>query len=234
MDEEAEAQQQERLYIASGRKSISREERVIFGFIIGCGGLAVVLGALYIVSNMNKPFLITYSGERYMDSDDVQNAERQKQRKEDTDSDGISDYDELYVFKTSPYIQDSDDDGLHDGIEIQSGSDPNCAPDKPCAQANTVQNADAVTVDSTSGSFLDIEAPTAPDQQPTSAAEVVSALQHLSAAEIRDLLRESGLSEEDLAQIPDDMLVTLYTQALSQAAAETSGAEVEEETVPTE
>ncbi|MEK7123202.1 MAG: hypothetical protein AAB855_05110, partial [Patescibacteria group bacterium] len=48
----------------------------------------------------------------------------------DTDVDGLSDYDELTVYKTSPYVKDTDSDGYDDKIEIDNKHDPNCAPDK--------------------------------------------------------------------------------------------------------
>src|SRR3989344_3458461 len=44
----------------------------------------------------------------------------------DTDGDGLNDYDELYIYKTSPYLEDSDSDGVSDSAEIQKGTNPNC------------------------------------------------------------------------------------------------------------
>ncbi len=42
----------------------------------------------------------------------------------DTDSDSISDYDELNFYKTDPLSADSDSDGFIDGVEILNGYDP--------------------------------------------------------------------------------------------------------------
>ena len=42
----------------------------------------------------------------------------------DTDLDGMNDYDELYVYGTSPFDQDSDDDRLLDGEELLIGTNP--------------------------------------------------------------------------------------------------------------
>lgn len=42
----------------------------------------------------------------------------------DTDLDGISDYDEVTIYKTNPKEVDSDADGVIDGIEIMRGFDP--------------------------------------------------------------------------------------------------------------
>ncbi|MCW8923896.1 MAG: RHS domain-containing protein [Gammaproteobacteria bacterium] len=42
----------------------------------------------------------------------------------DSDGDGISDYDEIYVYGTSHLLADSDGDGIDDRLEINLGSDP--------------------------------------------------------------------------------------------------------------
>ncbi len=43
----------------------------------------------------------------------------------DTDGDGISDGDEINIYKTNPFSVDSDGDGVPDGKEIAIGTDPN-------------------------------------------------------------------------------------------------------------
>lgn len=43
----------------------------------------------------------------------------------DNDSDGLSDWNELYVHYTNPFIADTDNDGINDYWEVQAGSDPN-------------------------------------------------------------------------------------------------------------
>jgi hypothetical protein len=42
----------------------------------------------------------------------------------DSDSDGVSDYDEVNIYSTNPFGADSDNDGFTDGAEILSGFDP--------------------------------------------------------------------------------------------------------------
>lgn len=44
---------------------------------------------------------------------------------EDSDSDGIADYDEVAIYKTNPFAADSDNDGFTDEAEILGGFDPN-------------------------------------------------------------------------------------------------------------
>lgn len=42
----------------------------------------------------------------------------------DSDKDGLSDYDEIYTYKTDPKNEDTDRDGYSDGIEVGNGGDP--------------------------------------------------------------------------------------------------------------
>jgi hypothetical protein len=44
--------------------------------------------------------------------------------KTDTDDDGVSDFDEVEIFSTSPTRADTDGDGLNDGAEVRGGFDP--------------------------------------------------------------------------------------------------------------
>ncbi len=43
----------------------------------------------------------------------------------DTDGDGLTDGDEVYIYNTNPLVYDSDEDGLNDIQEIDLGTDPN-------------------------------------------------------------------------------------------------------------
>lgn len=42
----------------------------------------------------------------------------------DTDSDGLTDYDEVKVYKSDPKKADTDSDGNDDGVEVQNGYSP--------------------------------------------------------------------------------------------------------------
>ncbi|PIR94236.1 hypothetical protein COT97_01965 [Candidatus Falkowbacteria bacterium CG10_big_fil_rev_8_21_14_0_10_39_11] len=121
-------------------------------------------------------------------------AEKQK----DTDEDGLSDYDELNLWKTSPYLIDSDSDGLTDQVEVELGSDPNCPEGKECAKTSFTENLSPKPQDVTGE-----EAPTA--------------------AEIRVLLVGAGLfTNEELAVVGDGELISIYNEILAQENAATT------------
>jgi len=66
---------------------------------------------------------------------------------QDTDGDGLSDYDELNLYNTSPYLTDSDSDGYSDKDEIASKNNPNCPAGQVCYGGN-VANGDAAIINS--------------------------------------------------------------------------------------
>lgn len=43
----------------------------------------------------------------------------------DSDSDGLTDYEEIYIYHTDPINSDSDSDGYSDGIEVNNSYNPN-------------------------------------------------------------------------------------------------------------
>ncbi|MHA1880217.1 MAG: hypothetical protein ACTSYG_07445, partial [Candidatus Heimdallarchaeota archaeon] len=49
----------------------------------------------------------------------------------DSDSDGLTDFDEVTIYHTDPTLWDTDGDGFSDGIEIQKGTDPLDPKDHP-------------------------------------------------------------------------------------------------------
>lgn len=132
----------------------------------------------------------------------------------DTDKDGLTDYDELYIYKTSPYLPDTDSDGYLDKQEIDGGYDPLCPKGMDCRGTTA-----APTGTSTSTAEQEVTPPpetgtgTATEPLPQ---EVIDELNKLTPAEIRELLRASGqMTEEQLGQIDDETLMQIYREVLS-------------------
>ena len=101
--------------------------------VVFMGSAVLVLGAMQIRMYLREPFA---SNEKsFKEQDQALNQvlantpslfEVDDLRLLDTDKDGLSDYDELNFYHTSPYLDDTDSDGYSDKDEIDNLDDPNC------------------------------------------------------------------------------------------------------------
>ena len=152
-------------------------------------------------------------------------------KKKDTDGDGLSDYDELFVYHTSPYLKDTDSDGIPDGQEVKNGTDPNCPEGKNCLNLGALSSPTSpapLSPSVVSPTPQVIAPPTAASlpglsQAPSSDMLVNLLSGNVTAQELRAFLKQQGARDEDLARIDDAALLKLYTQALTQADAQQSG-----------
>ena len=116
-------------------------------------------------------------------------------KKADTDADKINDFEELYVYETSPYLADSDSDGIDDFDEIANHTDPTCAEGKNCFSAGAATSA----------------------SEPANGAAAIVGVAEVSAADLRQLLVQAGqVTAEQAAAIDDKTLLDIYGQALEQ------------------
>jgi hypothetical protein len=147
-----------------------------------------------------------------------------KLKRQDTDGDGLSDYDEINVYHTSPYIADSDSDGIPHGIEIAKGTDPNCPQGKDCSAttiaAAPVSTSTTISSPNTSNAINEsaLTAGTAVESSSSDADAASSALLsgQLTAAQLRQLLISSGqVNKTDLDKISDADLLKAYQDQLS-------------------
>ncbi len=133
-------------------------------------------------------------------------------RQRDTDKDGLSDYDELNTYNTSPYLEDSDSDGYGDRQEIESQNDPTCPfgqdcyliPALPADPAN-----DAFLMDAKEPSI----APTDIGTQINSAEQVLGGQGDVES--LRSMLVGSGMDPQVLDQISDAELMSSYQDILA-------------------
>ncbi|MFA4873184.1 MAG: hypothetical protein WC659_04585 [Patescibacteria group bacterium] len=130
----------------------------------------------------------------------------------DTDSDGLSDYDELNVYGTSPYLKDSDGDTYTDKVEIDSNNDPNCPKGTECRTGLPAQAGQPAPVGSTP-QFNEL----IPPAQGNETAAPPPDLSKMTPQELRTLLLATGqVTEDQLKQIDDATLMQMYQDTLKE------------------
>lgn len=141
----------------------------------------------------------------------------------DTDQDGLNDFDELAVYKTSPYLEDSDSDGLADGEEVKKGTDPNCPAGRNCATLGILENASSTPVLQTdktdSADDLNNILNRLNGQTTNNEAQVPADVQNLlggqaDAASLRQALLDAGMDKRILDAMTDKQLLDSYQETL--------------------
>jgi len=209
------------------RSGSSRPLAIILFTLIGAS--ALVLGVMGTGQSIFNPLKVDLSAtQRFSEAVNGgnTNADIEALKNKDTDGDGLSDYDEIYIYHTSPYIKDSDSDGIPDGTEVKNGTDPNCPQGQDCgtpAPVNAPSSdtasgqgpSDAATLNDmmnayTSGADGGTNAPAlAPD---TNTGTIPTA-DVTDAAQIRALLKEQGLTDDVLNSLDDQTLVQMYNDS---------------------
>jgi hypothetical protein len=147
---------------------------------------ALFLGVWQIRTLIKLPFAVNSSSntsEQNINSVIIEGSNVEALKNKDTDGDGLSDYDEIYIYKTSPYLKDTDSDGYDDKTEVTTGNDPLCPKGQNCGpQVNKLSG----------------ETPITPNQ-PT-------------AEQIRQFLKTNGATDEILSKYDDAALLKLYKE----------------------
>ncbi|NQV12527.1 hypothetical protein HQ524_04140 [Candidatus Uhrbacteria bacterium] len=202
---------------SKGWSTFSLEQKVAFGIFGVTGILGLVLSVTFMYQEVKAPFVIDYDGEAYLSYDERASEEVKQQKSKDTDGDGINDYDELNVYRTSPYLADSDSDGMDDGREIKSGDDPNCPVGQDCgrgiASSEGGVNNPLVASDLRDplpfedvGLNVDIE----------NATDIEALLTALTSEDIRAALLAQGVDQATIDALTDEELRELFNDALVQ------------------
>lgn len=199
-------QQRERIVIRKTKPVLPKEQKAVFSLVIAAGCLALLLGSFYLVRHIAKPFFIEYTGEFYFTEDQEEMMEMMEQQVKDTDGDGLSDYDELYVHGSSPYLKDTDGDGYNDMTEVEAGTDIDCAAGETCYEDQYAAETEL---------FEDIVPSDSQVDQEVSLADLQDIVTGMTADEIRDLLIASGADSEAVAVLTDDELKELMAEVLS-------------------
>lgn len=206
----------ERIYITRTKAILSREQKTGLGMVVGFGSLALVFGVFFLWKHIASPFVISYVGPQFLTGDEKQQQEMETLKKQDTDTDGLDDYNELYVYKTSPYLKDSDSDGTEDKTEITQGEDPNCAPNMPCATV-AIDTVNPTTLQGTFAEEIAADAgATPPPEAAATSVDIQETLAAMTTDQVRTLLIQAGGDAEAINALSDDDLRAALSQAITQ------------------
>lgn len=207
---------------------LNAEQKIAFALLLFLGVGGVVFGFRSFGSAIYRPIQEQlakyYTGEDVVNANAKDSADREAQKTQDTDSDGLSDYDELYVYKTSPYLTDSDSDGIDDTAEVYGGTDPNCPVGKDCIGIGSSETSAVLSADQNAASIIGgapgnnsgiLQAGQYNFQSPE---DVQAFFQAATIQEIRSALLQAGVSQTDLDAMSDEELQTLFNQAVTNAS----------------
>lgn len=131
----------------------------------------------------------------------------EEMKTKDTDADGLNDHEESFVYLTSPYLQDSDSDGIADKQELAAGEDPNCPVGKECGTIAGALEAQATLSATAAGELAEQEQ------------AILKQIMNPTPEQIRELLLQSGVKAEEIEGIDDATLLALYRESLAEAQA---------------
>lgn len=221
-----------------------KDQRILVGlFVFLFAGISIV-GLQGITRSIQYPFerkdgSTATTSLAQLSSDQQKNQTDEALKKLDTDKDGLNDYDEISIYGTSAFLDDSDGDEYSDKTEILTGHDPLCN--------DKTQNCGA-----SQGEFLSAPVSTSTENIPKSGVGLLGAdgrptgelsfgssqdtnvlpavnipgferpmtvddLRNLSPEEIRAFLIRQGGSEKDLQGIDDATLKRVYAQGFESA-----------------
>jgi hypothetical protein len=213
----------------AGNKLTANKKMALAGLVFF--GLVIIFFWLGDLKNsLSRPFLPTSpmisSGEILSCSDgSCLEAEESNLRVMDTDKDSLSDWDELNTYGTSPYLEDTDSDGVNDRQEIISGANPNCL-GEDCGFGEPItdpdlnigeEEADLATDKDLEESGISIgETEIKLGEGEMNDMELLKLLGGESdASALREALAAAGMGKEVLDKLSDQDLMSLYQDSLN-------------------
>lgn len=220
------------------------QRKRLFSVVLFIGISALTIGGLSLFNGLSTPFPKNSNGNGNTTNGSDLDSVIATLKGRDTDGDGLSDYEELYVYHTSPFLKDTDGDGVPDGTEIKNDTDPNCPNGNTCGVVTSNSNGNSNVNGNTNSSSSEAAAlrqalinsgasatviNSLSDQAiisqyssavkgssgiATNGSLVNADLQNLSATQLRSLLESNGIDKTTLDTIDDNTLMTVYYNAL--------------------
>jgi len=196
-----------------GKKQKNRQTVVIVLFVLSA--VVIFFGVLQIRNRIISPFMLdeTIIAER-ASSENVLN-DYVDSVNADTDGDGLSDYDESYLYGTSPYLEDTDSDGISDKDELDNDSDPNCPQGQNCLSENYFVE-ESIGDDLLINTNNDLNLADLNGTEEFSDEELREVLAgQVDAQVLRTFLLEGGVEQSVLDEISDEDLLSSYQEVLN-------------------
>ncbi|MFH1822132.1 MAG: hypothetical protein ABH830_00345 [Patescibacteria group bacterium] len=202
------------------RTKFSNSQKIAAASLAVFAVLVISLWMIQLKNSISQPLAYKSQEEAGVSTGNSTSEEANLMNK-DTDKDGLSDWDELYVYNTSPYLEDSDSDGFSDKNEIDSENDPNCPTGRDCfsspltsgeAEAGSPDYADDLNslLNQTGTALTPNENPAIGEEQALT--DIISG--QSDAATLRQMLFEAGMDQEILDKISDEVLMETYAEVL--------------------
>lgn len=212
-----------------GGSERSAQRKRLFSVLFAIGAAALIIGFFGLLNTISSPF-----PKRTNVNQSEQDLAVEDLKRQDTDADGLSDYDEIFTFRTSIFVKDSDSDGKSDAEETAAGGDPNCPEGITCGFASANTNAPSRAIAGELRQVLKKSgAPSYVVDQSDDAALLQaykqtvlgganingniseSDLENLSATQVRSLLKANGVDDASLQGIDDATLLGIFHDALT-------------------
>lgn len=209
---------------------LKRNQKIAFiAFVVGAVFLLFMTGAS-VMDGINAPFKgkvadLIKNKELLQDPTKVQ---EEYEKRTDTDGDGISDWDEQNIYKTSPYLWSTAGDEVPDNVKIALGENPWCKHGEKCTPnpmrfdfaTTSLPYTDLINQQNTA---QDLNAYLTNNEQLKAGAEQAGANMDLRSqvpkdpAVLRKALIDSGkVTQEDLDKLTDEQLMQLVDQAINE------------------
>lgn len=212
----------ERRFDTARFSAMSLEAKVAVVLFFAVGVVGIGLGMRGVLFRLNRAALVQL-GNPVSPSLTLQaqeSAEREAQKTRDTDKDGLTDYDELYVYRTSAYLTDTDSDGMDDATELRQGKDPACPEGRNClgALASAEETGSPTTVVAPPNFALDFGVL----EEANGVEKLLPQIKTATVAELRAYLLSTGVDATIVNKLSDEQVRSLFEEAL--ADVEKSGA----------
>lgn len=198
---------------------LGRSQKIAVAVLAFFAFLVFVFWLSQFKKNINDPFEYgggtQNSGQSQLVNTTVNKEEESKNK--DTDGDELKDWDELNVYKTSPYLEDSDSDGFSDSEEINNDKDPNCPVGRDCGVQDSLmvpENEPAETSVVPVANQAVENNVVNPSEQ--TAQDILSGKGDAKA--LRELLISSGVDKTMLDAISDEELMKFYQDTLKDSS----------------